>query len=137
MAGLLMIASVSLTTATAQETDVRLTKAQSVKVIQDLIACDYIQKEVKIILNTLDQKDIMLVHRKEQIAELENEIQKRDHVMEKKSEHIEVCNQLNEVLGEQLRKARRQNRFFSLKSLARFSLGVLVGVAGGQLLLQN
>jgi hypothetical protein len=117
------------TTIHAQEIDVTLTKSQSVKIIQDLIACDYIQKEVKIILNTLKTKDQMLAVRQLQIGEMSNEIDKRDDIIERLNNEYELKAQMNDNLQKQLLRSDRRRK---ANKWLYFGLGVGVGYLVGR-----
>ena len=111
----------------AQEIDVRLTKSQSIKVIQDLIACDAVQREVKIILNTLQTKDQMLAVRQLQIGELNNEIEKRDDIISRMEYEFELKSKMNDNLQKQIIKLERTkkiNKWFYFAA----GLGTAIGL---------
>lgn len=123
-----MIASFGLTTTIrGQEIDVTLTKAQSVKIIQDLIACDYIQKEIKIILNTIKQKDVIIESKSMEVSDLSREIQKRDDVIDRINSEFELLQKMNQNLRIAFEKESRKRKankwlYFGLGAAASFGL---------------
>lgn len=90
--------------------EINITRLQAVKIIQDLIACDYIQKEVNILLNTIETKDNMLVIRKEQVNELSTQIEKRDTLIDVYANQIEVQQQMISNLSKQIDRLDRRRK---------------------------
>jgi hypothetical protein len=87
---------------------VHLNRKVSVSVIKDLIACDFTKREASILANTVTQQDVMLTYRKEQISVLEEEIFKRDNLIQVKNELIELGYQREAELQKVIRAEKRK-----------------------------
>lgn len=110
-----------------KETGVYLNRELSVALVNGLIACDFAKKEVEILVNTIESKDLFIQDLKLQVEKGIFEIKKRDQLNELNKQALQLAEEINTDLSKALskeRKRKRMNKWFY------FGIGVVGGVLG-------
>jgi hypothetical protein len=110
-----------------KETGVYLNRSVSVALVEGLIACDFAKKEVTILANTIDGKDVIIHDLKLQVEKGIFEVKKRDDLNERNKQALELAEEINTDLSKALakeRKRKRMNKWFY------FGAGVVGGIVG-------
>jgi hypothetical protein len=125
-----MLSSNGGMTLLSQNRPIQLTEKQSREAIEYITACDFIQREVVLLRNTMRQNDVMLQDRKETEQKLLAELVKRDDVIARKDFEFDKLYQVNQNL-------RKQMSFFSWLNIQRYLGVALVSFGGGYLYAKN
>jgi hypothetical protein len=110
-----------------KQTGVYLNREISVALVNGLIACDFAKKEVEILANTIESKDVIIHDLKLQIKKNIEEVKKRDDLNERNKLALQLAEEINTDLGKALakeRKGKKMNKWFY------FVAGVVGGVVG-------
>ena len=110
-----------------KETGVYLNRSVSVALVEGLIACDFAKKEVTILANTIDGKDVIIHDLKLQVEKGIFEVKKRDDLNDRNKLALELAEEINTDLSKALakeRKRKKMNKWFY------FGAGVVGGIVG-------
>ena len=110
-----------------KETGVYLNRSVSVALVEGLIACDFAKKEVTILANTIDGKDVIIHNLKLQVEKGIFEVKKRDDLNDRNKLALELAEEINTDLSKVLakeRKRKKMNKWFY------FGAGVVGGIVG-------
>jgi hypothetical protein len=110
-----------------KETGVYLNRSVSVALVEGLIACDFAKKEVTILANTIDGKDVIIHDLKLQVEKGIFEVKKRDDLNDRNKLALELAEEINTDLSKALAKERKRKK---MNKWLYFGAGVVGGVVG-------
>lgn len=110
-----------------KEKGVYLNRKVSIALVEGLISCDFAKKEVTILANTIDGKDVIINDLKLQVQKGIFEVQKRDDLNERNKQALQLAEEINADLSKALAKERTRKK---VNKWVYFTAGVVGGVFG-------